>query len=322
MQQDDAIAAALLVTKSVKVSRYGGDFENVTIHLTPDLIFRAGGLELFLAPRREIRIDLSELPVNLLMSDIDVGRIYSCTDLFPSLCCICMKPVTNWQIIQLLSSQKYYSSAPLKLNINPNIIHALFHDRFWITMPFCSKHGLKDGGLSISIRGISNNECIKFSFTNRDYALMFAQMHDKPVKEIWGVTSSSLPNLLRKFGFKNKSKTVLSPELDHSDRVLTVPVIPPTPPKSKIALLSATFREVDLELKARKHKMIGRILIILGVLMCFYFINIFLKASPAEKLDIKSWGLRNLIIIIFPLFLGGWYLLRRAKRALSHIEKK
>lgn len=114
--------------------------------------------------------------------------IYTCGAKFPELCVACMKPLDNYEVVELLESKNIstgkFTIPGTTQREADRISYASFWDRFWIPVPFCREHSLKSKAIFIRKGG----DEFTFRFKNKQYGELFAELNK--LKGFWRTKSN------------------------------------------------------------------------------------------------------------------------------------
>jgi len=200
-QASRAIVEALKKVTPIKLEGQYRAQVSLTPHVVKKISNYEGGYKppSFLTPRCEFKCKPaknSEAFENIKWTNIPVTTgIYRGGLNFPEFCCICMRPVEKYEVIQLGITKR---GGTLQLPFTDReqaelISDAIFLDRFWYTIPFCNEDSLGSEGISFK----ETDTHFIIGFINREYGKLFGELNK--MEGMWINKSTILARTLFKF---------------------------------------------------------------------------------------------------------------------------
>jgi hypothetical protein len=165
------------------------------VHLTPSCVKRDPKIKFgFQTPRYKYILSAHKGAVELSTSSweqrefpataaeiVPVG-IYQAGVEFPESCCVCLKQVTHYEIVELVKRQWLLRGGFRNIRFSreftykkvQRIVEALSTLRYWYAIPFCSEHSLSSGAIKF---GNPDNLKMILDFANQEYGRQFGELN-------------------------------------------------------------------------------------------------------------------------------------------------
>ncbi|MFQ5943893.1 MAG: hypothetical protein ACE5JF_10100 [Anaerolineales bacterium] len=158
-----------------------------TVLLTPPSVERHPKKPSFLTPRFEFVFPLSSGTTELWSytwrpshhgaKTVAVG-IYQGGFDFPKFCCACIKPATQYEVIELggpIEGSVRFQSTNLTTKRADLVADAWAKKRYWYAIPFCSAHSLSSKAVALETW---QDDKIRIGFKNQEYGRLFGELNN------------------------------------------------------------------------------------------------------------------------------------------------